>query len=68
MIDPVIVVETGWLLDDGHLCIGRAHHGLGLSMVTYTDPTAIRFARQQDAENMKAALSLRGSPVEHQWG
>jgi len=37
-------------------------------MVTYTDPTAIRFARQQDAENMKAALSLRGCSVEHQWG
>lgn len=38
MIDPVIVVETGWLLDYGHLCVGRAHHGLGLSMVTLYRP------------------------------
>lgn len=68
-------VETGWLLDNGLLCIGAGpDHGLG--WVTYTDPNAIRFARQQDAEAFTRvlrgvgfnALAAEVKPVEHQWG
>jgi hypothetical protein len=65
--------EVGWLLDDSRLCLGFTCGSLGF--VTYTDPNAIRFARAQDAENMKKALAMRESymvrnvkPVEHQWG
>jgi hypothetical protein len=47
-----------------------------MDLVTYTDPTAIRFARKEDAENMMKILRLlsgafAGIPftaVEHSWG
>jgi len=67
-------VETGWLLDDGLLCVGTNAHGF--AMVTYTDPAALRFAREWDAENFRHALLRlhlstitydRIRPVDHQW-
>lgn len=67
-------VETGWLLDDGVLCIGGApNHGLAL--VTYDAACAIRFARKQDAEAFARvlygigfnALAATVKAVEHQW-
>lgn len=67
-------VETGWLLDDGHLCLGLERGGINL--VCYTDENAIRFAREQDAVTMRRVLSGIGykpftdklKPVEHSWG
>lgn len=64
--------ELGWLLDDGRLCVGACLGGLKL--VIYTNPTAIRFARKQDAEAMIEGLKNLGYPhahrvraIEHQW-
>lgn len=66
--------ETGWLLDDGVLCVGAGcNHGLAL--VTYSDPAAIRFARKQDAEAFARvlqgigfnALAANVKAVEHQF-
>jgi hypothetical protein len=66
-------VEIGWLLDDGSMCLGLGP--FGLFMVTYTNPNAIRFARELDAINMRTALAeslpmtMRAcKPVEHAWG
>jgi hypothetical protein len=67
-------VEFGWLLDDGLLCVGT--NSGGFTMVTYTDPAALRFCREWDAENFRhALLHLRLSsitydrirPRGHQW-
>jgi hypothetical protein len=66
--------ESGWLLDDGRLCVGVC--GRRLKMVTYTDPSAMRFAREVDAEAFRkfalveewpetAAVCV---PREHSWG
>lgn len=70
-------METGWLPDDGLLCVGATAYGFG--MVSYTDPMAIRFARSEDAALMRAALVMQSRhhmtiridhtrPVEHSWG
>ena len=69
-------METGWLLDDGRMCVGVC--GNRFTIVCYTDPSAIRFARKQDAEmtgNVLApvlGVSLFGrnyfQAVEHSWG
>lgn len=68
-------VETGWLLDDGLLCLGATPSGF--RMVTYTDPAALRFARKKDAENIRLSLVAIGmrradankmTPREHSWG
>jgi hypothetical protein len=47
-----------------------------MDLVTYTSPTAIRFARREDAVRMLKILCLLSpvvfgasfKPVEHQWG
>ena len=54
-------METGWLLDDGQLCIGGSWHGF--TMCTYSDERAIRFAREEDAERMRNVLRALGSPL-----
>ena len=68
-------VETGWLLDDGLLCVGTCDAGFG--MVAYTDSAALRFAREWDAENFRHGLIRlhlrsitydRVRPRDHQWG
>ena len=68
-------IETGWMLDDGSLCVGTST--CGFAMVTYTDPNALRFAREWDAENFRHALLrlhvatvnyARIRAVDHQWG
>lgn len=66
-------METAWLLDDGTLCVGANY--LGLTMCPYWDPKALRFAREEDAQNMRIALRAIGmpltasrvAPVEHAW-
>ena len=66
-------METGWLLDDGRMCVGMT--AFGTAMTTYTDAAAIRFARRQDAENMRSVfieLGMRAemencTAVEHAW-
>lgn len=66
-------METAWLLDDGTLCLGASR--LGLTMCPYFDRRALRFAREEDAENMRYALKAIGmpltarhvAPVEHAW-
>lgn len=66
-------VEEGWLLDDGILCLGLTSSGQ-YGFVTYTDHTAIRFARKEDAERMKQGLmnltrlAYYAKPVDHSWG
>jgi hypothetical protein len=70
------VIETGWLLDTGTLCLGTGWCHSGMDLVTYTSPTAIRFARMEDAVRMLKILCLLSpvvfgasfKPVEHQWG
>lgn len=66
-------MENGWLLDDGLLCLG-ARFG-GFKLVTYTDSSAIRFARKVDAEaaiiglkSLGYAHAHRFMAVEHAWG
>lgn len=69
-------VETGWLIDDGSLCMGTCRNRP--AMVAYTDPRAVRFARKEDAEAMipilvyLLGLQLDGkkwfTAVEHSWG
>lgn len=46
--------ETGWLIEKGQLCLGSCDRKP--SWVTFTDPTAVRFARKVDAENMLNSL------------
>jgi hypothetical protein len=66
--------ETGWLLDDGILCVGGAPD-YGLSLVNYHDASAIRFVRKQDAEAFARvlqgigfnALAASTKAVEHSW-
>ena len=66
-------METGWLLDDGSLCIGASPHGL--TMLAYTSPSAIRFARWEDAERFRRTMPALGMPltaanvkaIEHAW-
>jgi len=70
-------MESGWLLDDtqSQHCLGIASNGY-LGFVKYTDPKAIRFAREADAALMKEGLDASGfdnitdyvKPVEHGWG
>lgn len=67
--------ETGWLLDDGNLCVGASWCTNGFVMVTYTDSQAIRFAREEDVSNFRHALLglqfkemiFKCKPVEHSW-
>lgn len=66
-------MESGWLLDDGKLCLG-ARFG-GFKLVTYTDSSAIRFARKVDAEAAIVGLKCLAYPhaykfmaIEHGWG
>jgi hypothetical protein len=68
-------METGWLLDDGLLCVGATL--CGFRMVTYTSPDALRFSRKEDAERFRIALVGIGmrradankmKPIDHQWG
>jgi len=75
--ETAVQSEYGWLLDNGLLCIGLGSCSM-VDWVTYTDENAIRFARAQDAVNMRSALrgvnmgiSMmmdRCKPVEHAWG
>lgn len=65
-------METGWLLDDGKLCLGACFGGFKL--VIYTDPSAIRFSRKIDAESVIVGLKSLGysmahrfTPIEHCW-
>ncbi len=46
--------ETGWLIEKGQLCLGSCDRKP--RWVTFTDPTAVRFARNIDAENMLNSL------------
>lgn len=57
---------TGWLIDDGRMCLGFCVNKL--RWVTYTDPTALRLARAEDAERLISHLQVRASAVEHLWG
>lgn len=66
-------MEIGWLLDDGLLCLGACFGGFKL--VTYTDVSAIRFARKIDAESAIVGLKCLGfahshkfTAIEHGWG
>lgn len=68
-------METGWLLDDGLLCVGATPSGF--RMVTYTDPDALRFSRKEDAERFRLALvgiGMRRADAnkmtarDHSWG
>ena len=68
-------METGWLLDDGLLCVGATPSGF--RMVTYTDPVALRFARKEDAERFRLSLVGIGmrrvdankmTARDHSWG
>jgi len=66
------MTETGFLLDDGCLCLGCDTNGF--LMVSYTDPKAIRFARAEDADRLRNGLHrlglgmLSSKPIEHAWG
>lgn len=51
--------EVAWLLDDGQLCLGVKKRSF--VWVTYTDPDALRFAREEDAEQLKKALAYLSS-------
>lgn len=65
--------ETAWILDDGNMALGTC--GMRLTLVTYTDPCCIRFARAWDAENLRQSLYSHGlgeiasrvRPQEHMW-
>jgi hypothetical protein len=46
--------ETGWLIEKGQLCLGS--WSSKPAWVAFTDPSVIRFARRQDAENMLSSL------------
>jgi hypothetical protein len=46
--------EEGWLIEKGQLCLGSCDRKP--AWVTFTDPTAVRFARKIDAENMLNSL------------
>jgi hypothetical protein len=68
-------IETGWLIERGGLCLGTSC--LKPAWVTFTDPAAIRFSREQDAENMLTSLQFFGEDSKafhdcrvsgHQWG
>ena len=66
-------METGWLIEKGQLCLGLC--GSKPAWVTFTNPTAIRFSRKEDAENMVVGLKSFGDGVfshvtisEHGWG
>jgi predicted RNA-binding protein with PUA domain len=69
-------METAWLLDDGRMCVGVC--GNRLKVVCYTDPSAVRFSRKQDAEMIGNVLApILGvttsgnnyfQPIEHSWG
>jgi hypothetical protein len=67
------MMELGWLLDDGVLCVGAGWNGFVLC--SYSDVRAIRFARYEDAERVRYVLSRIGvsltasrlRPVEHAW-
>lgn len=71
-----MTVETGWLIEKGRLCLGLCENTP--AWVTFCDPTAIRFARKSDAENMLRGLkSFTADPNEgfhactvkdHSWG
>lgn len=66
-------METGWLLDDGQLCLGACRDGF--TMLPYHDVNAIRFARREDALRMRFVLGAIGMPatasrvsaIEHAW-
>lgn len=47
--------ETGWLIEKGQLCLGSSSCGKP-AWVTFADPSAVRFARKIDAENMLTSL------------
>jgi hypothetical protein len=51
-----MTMETGWLIEKGQLCLGSC--GNKPAWVTFTDPSAVRFARKVDAENMLTSLRL----------
>lgn len=53
------MLEEGWLIEQGGLCLGGSI--CGPEWVTFTDPKAIRFARQKDGDNMLAALKAFSS-------
>jgi hypothetical protein len=46
--------NDGWILDDFELCVGAGF--AGFNMVPYADPSALRFARLEDAQHFQAAL------------
>jgi len=70
------LIETGWLIEKGQLCLGIDGSCLKPSWVCFTNPGAIRFARKSDAENMLKSFASFGvegcfdtvSISEHQWG
>jgi hypothetical protein len=69
------LVETGWLIERGHLCLGYDRSCLQPAWVTFTDPTAIRFSRMIDAANFITVLTAISKSNafegvtfnEHQW-
>lgn len=68
------VMESGWLIEKGQLCLGSCSNKP--AWVTFTNPTAVRFARKVDAENMLASLRSMGhvgafqncTINDHAWG
>jgi hypothetical protein len=75
MEDDNLMIETGWLLDNGTLCIGASWCGTGFELMPYTHAHVLRFAREIDAQNFKHALTMSTyrdmlhtcKPVEHSW-
>jgi len=68
-------METGWLIEKGNLCLGYDRSCLRPAWVTFTDPTAVRFARMIDGMNFITILrAIAKEPAfedvtvnEHQW-
>lgn len=69
-------METGWLIEIGGLCIGVGSCKAP-TLVTFTDPDAIRFARKVDAQKFIYAarayandskLFATATINDHSWG
>lgn len=69
------LVETGWLIENGPLCLGYDRSCLKPAWVTFIDPSAIRFSRMIDGLNFITVLKAFGNAKafenttvsEHQW-
>ncbi len=70
------LIETGWLIEKGQLCLGVDGSCLKPSWVAFTNPGAIRFARKIDAENILTSFKSFGidgafdgvTINDHSWG